>query len=1445
MIKKILGLDLGTTSIGWAYVYEDEDYSNSEIKQIGVRVNPLTVDEQTNFEKGKPFSVNAARTLKRGMRRNLDRYKDRRRNLMNLLLEAAIINQDTILTESGQNSSYSTWAMRAKAAEERIELAEFARVLFTINKKRGYKSSRKAKTEDEGKAIDGMSIARQLYDENLTPGQWVFASMIKGHKHIPDFYRSDLLNEFDRIWHVQQKFYPEIFSDEFREEIRGKGQRATSSAFWNKFNFNTADIKDADDSLKNQYTYKFSTRELKKLQAYKWRSDAAQVQLSREEAAYVIADINNNIYNSSGYLGAISDRSKELYFNKETVGQYLYRQLKADHHTKLKNQVFYRQDYLDEFEIIWEQQARHHPQLTPQLKSKIRDTVIFYQRKLKSQKGLISFCEFEKKVVEIVIDGKKIKKTIGARVAPRSSPIFQEFKIWQNLSHLEVRRKGISKSKKSRAGLDESSGDKLMWMDFSQDVREALFEELNLKGNLKAKTILNLLDLNDEEWEINFTAIEGNHTNKALYNAYLDILDLEGYDVKELLHVKSNKDEVELDDLKVPARQIKDMVRDIFGALNINTSILEFNGEMDGGDFERQASYRLWHMLYSYEGDDSKTGNETLYRLLQEKFGFALEHAKILANVAFLEDYGSLSTKALRKIFPHIKELRYSDACGMAGYRHSENSLTREELDKRTLKPRLEPLRKNSLRQPVVEKILNQMVNVVNTLIDKENDKLEAEGKPRDFHFDEIRIELARELKKNADERAEMTTNINNAKANHDKIVKILQKEFGLINPSRNDIIRYKLFEELKNNGYKDLYSNKEIPRELLFSSAIDIEHIIPKSRLFDDSFSNKTLAFRDENLKKGEQTAYDYIESEKGEDSLNQFLLRVENMYKLGLKDREEGISKAKYQKLLKRESEIGDGFIERDLRETQYVAKKAKEMLFEITRSVISTTGSITDRLREDWGLINIMKEINLPKYRALGLTEVQERRTGQKIEVISDWTKRNDHRHHAMDALTIAFTRPSHIQYLNYLNARKNEQNKHHANIMAIEKKELEPRNGTERSGNKQFREPIPNFRHVAREHIEGILISHKSKNKVVTRNKNKVAGNSVVQIALTPRGQLHKETVYGRYRYYDNKEEAVGARMDRETILKVCKPAFREALLKRLEENDGDAKKAFSGKNAPAKNPIYINAEKTEKVPDKVLVSRLQEDYSIRKDVTPDNFKDDKLIEKILDVGIKRIMRNRLAEYGGDPKKAFSDLESNPIWLNKEKGIAIKRVTISGVNNAESLHTKKDHHGRPILDTEGNEIPVDFVSTGNNHHVAIYKDENGNLQEKVVSFYEAVSRVNQGLPAIDKEYNHDLGWSFLFTMKQNEMFVFPNEKTGFDPADIDLMDPANKKAITQNLYRVQKIATKNYMFRHHLETTVEEIAELKGITYINLRNTGALSGIQKVRLNHLGDIIALGE
>jgi CRISPR-associated endonuclease Csn1 len=1442
-MKKILGLDLGTTSIGWAHVIEGDTPNTSEIKQIGVRVIPLTVDEQTNFEKGKPITTNADRTLKRSARRSLDRFKLRRDNLRDVLVTSGIISKDTFLAENGKNTTFETWQLRSKAATAKIELNELARVFLAINKKRGYRSSRKAKNDEEGKSIDGMGIAMKLYENNITPGEYVFNNLINGKKVIPDFYRSDLKAELDKIWQFQKQFYPEILTDVFYREIQGKGQKATSALFYKLHGFNVAEIKNIYDDLKNVQTSKYSTRDFKKLQAYKWRANATKTQLTKEELAYVITEINNNLNTSSGYLGAISDRSKELYFNKETIGQYLFKQLKDNRHKPLKNQVFYRQDYLDEFETIWTTQAKFHSQLTDELKSEIRDVIIFYQRKLKSQKDLISICELEES--EINVNGKPIK--IGPKVAPKSSPIFQEFKIWQNLSNVLIKKAG---SKKRVAKAQSNENDEIFALSLEDKIK--VFEELNIKGTLKSSTVLSLLDLKSSDYEINYTALEGNRTNAALYNAFLKILEIEGYN-EELLKL-SDKDDIDVSELKTVASDIKHMVKTIFDAIGINSQILDFNAELDGKDFEMQASYQLWHLLYAAEDDNKKYTDEekliygndniALKKQLCAKFGFKPEHSRILANVAFQDDYGSLSTKAMRKIFPYIKESKYSDACGFAGYKHSKNSLTKDELENRPLKNSLELVKKNSLRNPVVEKILNQMVNVVNEIILKNSIKDQKGNITQYYKFDEIRIELARELKKNATERAEMTSNINASKIAHEKIYKLLQTEFGIKNPTKNDIVKYKLYDELKNNGYKDFYTDTYIPREILFSKEIDIEHIIPQSRVFDDSFSNKTIVYRKDNLAKGNQTAFDFIESKFGEEGLINYQSRIDKLFEIGKSSKEDGISKAKYQKLLKRGVDIGDGFIERDLRDSQYIAKKAKEMLFGISRSVLSTSGSITDKLRDDWGLVNIMKELNLPKYRSLGLTEMQERKFDQKIEVIKDWTKRNDHRHHAMDALTVAFTKHSHVQYLNYLNARKDETNKMHNIVLAIEEKETEIFDDKNGNRKRVFKEPILNFRQIAKEHLENVLVSHKAKNKVVTRNKNRIKGKPQPQETLTPRGQLHKESVYGKYQFYEQKEEKVSAKFDIETINKVANPVYKQALLKRLEDNNNDASKAFGGKNAPSKNPIYLNEDKTLVLPDKVKLVWLESDFSIRKEITPDNFKDEKLIDKILDGKIKIILKARLAEHGGDAKKAFSDLDKNPIWLNKEKGISVKRVKLSGVSNAEPLHYKKDHLGKLILDSSGNKIPVDYVSTGNNHHVAIYKDEKGNLQENVVSFFEAVERVNQGLPIIDKGYNANIGWQFLFTMKQNEMFVFPNEKTGFNPNEIDLLDPKNKKLISPNLFRVQKIATGDYWFRNHLETTVDTRIELKNYVYKRISLVGLIN-VLKVRIDNLGDISSIGE
>ena len=226
-MKKVLGLDLGTNSIGWALVNESEnELEKSSIIKLGVRVNPLTVDEQLNFEKGKSITTNADRTLKRSMRRNLQRYKQRRENLIDILKENGFISDDTILSENGNRTTFETYRLRSKAVTEKISLQEFARVLLMINKKRGYKSSRKAKGTEDGELIDGMEVAKKLYNHNLTPGQLCLQLLNDGKKHLPDFYRSDLQAEFDKIFDKQMTFYPEHLSPELKEELRGKKRDA-------------------------------------------------------------------------------------------------------------------------------------------------------------------------------------------------------------------------------------------------------------------------------------------------------------------------------------------------------------------------------------------------------------------------------------------------------------------------------------------------------------------------------------------------------------------------------------------------------------------------------------------------------------------------------------------------------------------------------------------------------------------------------------------------------------------------------------------------------------------------------------------------------------------------------------------------------------------------------------------------------------------------------------------------------------------------------------------------------------------------------------------------------------------------------------------------------------------------------------------------------------------
>lgn len=1408
---------MGTTSIGWAVVdLATEPQQESKIIKLGVRVNPLSVDEKGNFEKGKAIETTAKRTQMRGMRRNLKRYQQRRSFLLSTLRQQGFISEESCLSEDGPSSTFATYRLRARAVTEEITLEELARVLLMINKKRGYKSNRKAKADpsEDGQLVDSMDIARRLYDDNLTPGQYLNQTYDVNHRFIPSFYRSDLQEEFERIWQFQAQFHPEILTPELHEKLNGKGSRETSRIFLSQCGIYTAD-NNGKSSEKN-------------MREFRWRAEALEQETDIRVVAYLLAAINGQIAASSGYLGAISDHSKELVFSKQTVGQYLMRHIEADPHYRIKGKVFYRSDYLREFNVIWETQSKFHRELTPELKKLIRDVIIFHQRPLKSKKFLISFCELEGKA--ITTPSGKVVMT-GPRVCPKSSPLFQEFKIWQQLNDVVVTNRSVKKVRARKKTDGTPSLD--FGPEYADEPRETrltveqmrtLHRELSLCDQLKADAALKLLGLDNKQYSLNFTKLHGNATVAALFSALKKVIEWSGHDVEKFDSMSADR-----------KTEMASAVLKIIGG---KTDYLSLDLDKLGAEeLQQQPLFKLWHLLYSYEGDGSDSGNDKLIEHVCAVTGLSREYAAPIAAMTFEDDYGSLSTKAMSRILPHLmRGLQYSDACEAAGYRHSKQSLTADENQSRELLERLDILPKNSLRNPVVEKIINQMIHVVNAAMQEYG--IEDENGVR--RFDEIHVEMARELRQTQEQRERATKRINDRTREADAIMEILKTDpdFHIDHPTSNDVLRYRLYEQLKSTDYHTLYSYKPIPRKKLFSSEIQIEHIIPKALFYDDSEANKTLEYCSVNRAKGRMTAFDYVAS-LGEEALNAYRERIKFL------DTRE--TRLKYEYLLMTEKDVAEkfNFSNRDLTTTQYITRKAVEILRQVSRDVLAVSGPITAVLREDWQLVDVMKELNLPKYRRLGMVEEFVNSSGHRVTRIKDWTKRNDHRHHAMDALTVAFTTRSHIMYINTVHSNYGDENAQ-AITRALQSK-------LRTQGEKpRFIAPMPldQFRAEAMRQLSTLIVSVKAKNKVATRAANRPRGASTTQHTFTPRTQLHNETIYGRRQRYVAKEVKVDKTFDAARIATVARRDYREALMRRLAEYGGNPSKAFTGKNSLEKKPLYVDSEHRHAVPAKVKVVVMETYFTIRKPLGPDF--DGNKIGKVVDARIRRLLLERFEARGKD---AFSNLDEDPIYLDHEAGITVKRVTITAVREAEPLHIKHDKDGNAIVDNDSNETPTDYVSTSNNHHIAIFEDAEGKLQEHVVSYFEAMARLRQGLPVIDYDYNAHLGWKFLFTMKRNEFFVLPDtlmsdavkeaSEGAFDPAEVDLLNPVNQAAVNAHLFRVQKLANHDYMFRHQYETMVVDDRKLHGVTHVRITNTEGLRGIVKVRIDHIGRVVHIGE
>ncbi|HPO62406.1 MAG TPA: type II CRISPR RNA-guided endonuclease Cas9 [Candidatus Kapabacteria bacterium] len=426
--------------------------------------------------------------------------------------------------------------------------------------------------------------------------------------------------------------------------------------------------------------------------------------------------------------------------------------------------------------------------------------------------------------------------------------------------------------------------------------------------------------------------------------------------------------------------------------------------------------------------------------------------AEKFAKINLEVGYASLSLKALNKILPFLRDgYLYNEACDLAGYNHS---LADEIIKKTDLLPKIP-----KIANPIVMSSLYQMRNVVNNLISKY-------GKP-----DTIRVEMARDLKLPKDKRVEIQKSNKERENDYNKIREILISEMSVPNPKRDDILKYKLWQECKETCP---YTGKSIAANQLFGKhpSFQIEHILPYSRTLDDSYMNKTLCYVEENIEKGNRTPYEFYSYKKDEYDK--------------IKDRIKGFPKfsdSKIKRFYTNDIEEfykieGDSdFISRQLNDTRYISKAAKNILKYICDDVCVTKGEATAKLRYFWGLSNLLKNKDEKEVENENIEqETEEKQNGKKI--------RTDHRHHAIDATVIACTTRSFLQRLST----------YHGVVGYIDRENDAIR--------ERFQNPWNNFRSDLEKAIQNIIISHRFKNKVT--------------------GGLHEETYYSKL-YDINKNE----------------------------------------------------------------------------------------------------------------------------------------------------------------------------------------------------------------------------------------------------------------------------------------------------------------------------------
>ncbi len=483
---------------------------------------------------------------------------------------------------------------------------------------------------------------------------------------------------------------------------------------------------------------------------------------------------------------------------------------------------------------------------------------------------------------------------------------------------------------------------------------------------------------------------------------------------------------------------------------------------------------------------------------------------------------GHLSIKAIRKLINFLESgMDYDKACAAAGYDF------KGQISKKTFK--LPPMNFENITNPVVKRALSQAIKVVNAII-------EVNGSPEG-----INVELAREMSKTFKERKELEKGNMENNEHNERIKTRLTREFGLISPKGNDIVKLKLYEE--QDGYC-LYSGQKMNIRRLFEDGYaDVDHVIPYSMSFNDSYNNKVLVLSKENRQKGNRLPWEYLTDTPSR--LDVFVSLVQSLK----------LNYNKSQNLLKKSfsREEVDEFKERNLNDTRYITRHLAEhirnsLIFDDScnlgiKKVTCLNGPVTSYMRKRWGLSKVRENGDL---------------------------------HHALDAVVIACVDDNMIQKISQYHKHKEQQFMGKAFIVDRETGEMIDRKEYDRrfllSNTDRFPEPWSKFRkeleaRLSNAPMEAIaslrLLTYPDYEQVLPvfvsrapRRKSKGQGHleTVYSPKLADQGLIIKKIPLTDIKFKDGEIENY---FMRESDLLLYK-----ALCARLVQYHGDAKKAFT-------------------------------------------------------------------------------------------------------------------------------------------------------------------------------------------------------------------------------------------------------------------------------------------